>query len=225
MAALGLGAGTDHVSPHLAAACREAALPLLIVPDGTPFLQVSRAYWDLVGRTEQADHAVNLGLQTSLARAATRPGAAASVVKALAESLGGWAAYLPADGTPESLWPATESRVLPKLREETARLHLTGTHAAATFPLLGTEVDHGAAGLAAAPCQRDPGRNRRDPAAARLHRRRAPRRRGAGPASADGTGAGPCRHRRAGGSALHRGAGRRRRRTRRDVAAHPSPPA
>ncbi|TFD36120.1 PucR family transcriptional regulator, partial [Cryobacterium sp. TMT2-10] len=137
---LGLGAGTDHVPPHLADACREAGLALLIVPDGTPFLQVSRAYWDLVGRTEQADYAANLGLQTSLARAATRPGAAASVVKVLAEALGGWAAYLPADGTPESLWPATESRVLPKLREETARLNLAGTHAAATFPLLGTDV-------------------------------------------------------------------------------------
>ncbi|TFD03140.1 PucR family transcriptional regulator [Cryobacterium sandaracinum] len=137
---LGLGAGTDHVPPHLAAACREAGLALLIVPDGTPFLQVSRAYWDIVGRTEQADFAANLGLQTSLARAATRPGAAASVVKVLAEALGGWAAYLPADGTPESLWPTTESRVLPKLREETARLNLAGTHAAATFPLLGTDV-------------------------------------------------------------------------------------
>ncbi|HSP52037.1 MAG TPA: PucR family transcriptional regulator [Cryobacterium sp.] len=137
---LGLGAGTDHVPPHLADACRGAGLALLIVPDGTPFLQVTRAYWDLVGRTEQVDHAVNLGLQTSLARAATRPGAAASVVRALAEALGGWAAYLPADGTPESLWPATERRVLPELREETARLNLTGTHVAATFPLLGTDV-------------------------------------------------------------------------------------
>ncbi len=137
---LGLGAGIDHVPPHLADACREAGLALLIVPDGTPFLQVSRSYWDLVSRTEQADFAANLGLQTSLARAATRPEAAASVVKALAEALGGWAAYLPADGSPESLWPPTESRVLPKLREETARLNLAGTHAAATFPLLGTDV-------------------------------------------------------------------------------------
>ncbi|MCI4657212.1 PucR family transcriptional regulator [Cryobacterium zhongshanensis] len=137
---LGLGAGTDHVPPHLADACRAEGLALLIVPDGTPFLQVSRAYWDLVGRTEHADFAANLGLQTSLARAATQPGAAASVVRVLAEALGGWAAYLPADGTPESLWPANESRVLPKLREETARLNLAGTHAAATFPLLGTDV-------------------------------------------------------------------------------------
>ena len=137
---LGLGAGTDQVPSHLADVCREAGLDLLIVPDGTPFLQVSRAYWDLVGRAEQADFAANLGLQTSLARAATRPGAAASVVKVLAEALGGWAAYLPADGTPESVWPTSETRVLPKLREETARLNLAGTHASATFPLLGTDV-------------------------------------------------------------------------------------
>jgi purine catabolism regulator len=137
---LGLGAGTDHVPAELAVACRETELELLIVPDGTPFMQVSRAYWDLVAKKEQADFATNLGLQTSLARAATRPGAAASVVKALAEAVGGWAVYLPADGSAESIWPPSESRVLPQLREETARLNLAGTHTAATFPLLGTDV-------------------------------------------------------------------------------------
>ena len=137
---LGLGAGTDRVPGDLAEACGEERLALLIVPDGTPFMQVSRTYWDLVANKEQAEFATNLGLQTGLARAATRPGAAASVVKALAEALGGWAVYLPADGTAESIWPLSESRVLPKLREETARLNLAGTHTAATFPLLGTDV-------------------------------------------------------------------------------------
>lgn len=137
---LGLGAGTDTVPPELVEVCREAELALLIVPDGTPFMQVSRAYWDLLATREQAEFAANLGLQTGLARAATRPGAAASVVKALAEALGGWAVYLPADGTAESIWPPAESRVLPELREETARLNLAGTHTAATFPLLGTDV-------------------------------------------------------------------------------------
>lgn len=137
---LGLGAGLDEVPADLAAACREAGLPLLIVPDGTPFLHVSRAYWNLVGKAGQADLTASLSRQTSLARAATRPGAVASVVQALAEALGGWAAYLPADGTAETIWPPAEARVLPQLREETARLNLAGTHSSATFPLLGTDV-------------------------------------------------------------------------------------
>ncbi|WP_166804954.1 PucR family transcriptional regulator [Cryobacterium sp. Sr8] len=137
---LGLGAGTDEVPAELDAACREAGLPLLIVPERTPFMHVSRAYWDLVGKAEQADLTASLSRQTSLARAATRPGAVASVVKALAEALGGWAAYVPADGTAETIWPLAEARLLPQLREETARLGLAGTHSSATFPLHGTDV-------------------------------------------------------------------------------------
>lgn len=137
---LGLGAGTDQVPAELDAACREAGLALLIVPAGTPFMHVSRAYWDLVGKTEKADLTAILSRQTSLARAATRPEAVASVVKALAEALGGWAVYLPADGTAETVWPKAEARALPQLREETARLNLAGTHTSATFPLQGTDV-------------------------------------------------------------------------------------
>ncbi|TFB47010.1 PucR family transcriptional regulator [Cryobacterium tagatosivorans] len=137
---LGLGAGIDEVPDELDAVCREAGLALLIVPDGIPFMHVSRAYWDLVGRAEQADLTASLSRQTSLARAATRPEAVASVVKALAEALGGWAVYVPADGTAETIWPPAEARVLPQLREETARLGLAGTHASATFPLQGTDV-------------------------------------------------------------------------------------
>lgn len=137
---LGLGAGTDAVPGGLQAACDDTGVELLIVPEGSPFLHVSRAYWDLVGKTAQADLAASLSLQTSLAQAATRPEAVAAVVTVLGTALGGWAAYLPADGTAETLWPTTESRVLGPLREETKRLDLAGTRAAATFPLLGRDV-------------------------------------------------------------------------------------
>lgn len=103
-------------------------------------MNVSRAYWDLVGKGGQADLAASLGTQTALARAATRPDALASVVKALAQALGGWVVYLPADGGVETLWPDTVSGVVPLLREETARFNMAGTQSAATFQLYGTDV-------------------------------------------------------------------------------------
>jgi len=137
---LGLGAGTDDVPAELEAACADAGLRLLVVPEGIPFMHISRAYWDLVGKTEQADLAASLTLQTSLTQAATRPEAVAAVVKVLSKALGGWAVYLPADGSAETYWPPAESRILPQLREETARLGLAGTHSAATFPLQGMDV-------------------------------------------------------------------------------------
>lgn len=137
---LGLGAGTDDVPADLEAACANAGLALLVVPVGIPFMHVSRAYWDLVGKTEQADLAASLNLQTSLTQAATRPQAVAAVIKALANAVGGWAVYLPADGSAETYWPPVERRILPQLREETARLGLAGTYSAATFPLQGMDV-------------------------------------------------------------------------------------
>lgn len=137
---LGLGAGTDDVPTELEAACADAGLTLLVVPEGIPFMHISRAYWDLVGKTEQADLAASLSLQTSLTQAATRPEAVAAVVKVLGKALGGWAVYLPADGSAETYWPPAERRLLPQLRQETARLGLAGTHSAATFPLQGMNV-------------------------------------------------------------------------------------
>jgi purine catabolism regulator len=137
---LGLGAGTDDVPADLEAACADAGLAFLVVPDGIPFMHVSRAYWDLVGKAEQADLAASLTLQTALTQAATRPEAVAAVVKVLSKALGGWAVYLPADGSAETYWPPAESHVLPQLREETARLGLAGTHSSATFPLQGMDV-------------------------------------------------------------------------------------
>jgi purine catabolism regulator len=137
---LGLGAGKDRVPPALETACRAAGLELLAVPSGTPFMKVSRAYWDSVGKSEQAHLMATLSMQTSLTQAATRPEAVESVVKALAGVVGGWAAYMPVDGSSETFWPASERGVLPSLREETRRLSLAGIFSSATFPLHGMDV-------------------------------------------------------------------------------------
>ena len=138
--ALGLGAGTDRVDPELVSACADAALDLLLVPAAVPFLHISRAFWQLVGQREQADLASRLSLHTALARAATRDDPAEAIVTVLAQGLGGWAAYLPADGSQEMIWPSTAADVVPQLRAESARFDLVGTYSAATFPLNGMEV-------------------------------------------------------------------------------------
>jgi purine catabolism regulator len=138
--ALGLGAGTDRVDPELVSACAEASLDLLLVPEAVPFMHVSRAFWQLVGKSEQADLASRLGLQTALARAATRENAVEAIVTALAQGLGGWAAYLPADGSDETIWPRASADVVPQLRAESARFDLVGSYSAATFPVNGTDV-------------------------------------------------------------------------------------
>lgn len=143
---LGLGVGIDAVPTELRDATAACGLPLFTVPAGTPFMAVSRGYWDLVGRREQAQLSSTLRMQTSLARAATRPEAVDSVLRVLSEAVGGWAAWLPGDahahrvGHGDRLWPSSERGVLPSLREETMRLNLTGSRSSATFPLHGMDV-------------------------------------------------------------------------------------
>jgi len=140
---LGLGAGLDAVPAALADACSDAGLALLLVPAGVPFMNVSRAYWDLVSEAGQSDLVASLGTQTALARAALLPDANASVVKALAQALGGWAAYLPTVPTgadTETFWPSSTAGLIPQLREQTARLNLGAVHSAATFQIHGSDV-------------------------------------------------------------------------------------
>ncbi|WP_159701574.1 PucR family transcriptional regulator [Arthrobacter sp. 18067] len=137
---LGLGAGLDEIPEALVTSCSRSSLELLVVPSGVPFMNVSRAYWDLIAKAGQTDLIASLGTQTALARAATLPNALASVVMALAQALGGWAVYLPVDSGEETLWPPTMRGVLPQLRLETARLNMAGLHSAATFQIHGTDV-------------------------------------------------------------------------------------
>ena len=138
---LGLGEGLDGVPPELVRACSAEGVELLVVPDGVPFLDVSRTFWELASRSDQADLIANLGTQTALARATMHADALPSVVQGLAQALGGWAAYLPADhGTEATVWPASALPLLPHLRLETTRLNVAGTHSAATFWLHGAPV-------------------------------------------------------------------------------------
>lgn len=137
---IGLGFWLEEVPAHLVDACADAGVDLLTVPDGVPFQSISRAFWRLTARSEQADLMGSLGTQTALARAAMRQDASPAVVRGIAQALGGWAAYLPADRGPEIVWPASAKASLPVLRSETMRLNRAGAHSVATFELHGQPV-------------------------------------------------------------------------------------
>ncbi|GHG51006.1 Fis family transcriptional regulator [Sinomonas cellulolyticus] len=142
VAALGLGLGSGHsmVPDELRAACIEAGLPLLTVPRESPFLAVSRAYWELVRRGGEAELTALLGLQVALTRAAAKDDAEPAIVRELAHALGTWVAYLPEGDGPASCTPAGGSGELPpglldELRREAAALQTGGRGATATVHL------------------------------------------------------------------------------------------
>lgn len=128
VAALGLGLGSGHamVPDELRAACVELGLPLLTVPRESPFLAVSRAYWELVRQGGEAELTALLGLQVALTRAAAEEDAEPEIVRELSRALGTWVAYLPeGDGTPSSAAASggeLPTGLLAELARESARL-------------------------------------------------------------------------------------------------------
>ncbi|MGT2462063.1 PucR family transcriptional regulator [Sinomonas atrocyanea] len=141
VAALGLGLGSGHsmVPDELREACAEAGLPLLTVPRESPFLAVSRAYWELVRRGGEAELTALLGLQVALTRAASGDDAEPSIVRELAHALGTWVAYLPGGERRASCaGPAGEvpaPGLLDELRREAAALRAAGRGATATVQI------------------------------------------------------------------------------------------
>lgn len=137
---LGLGPWLQHVPDHVLRASREHGVELVVVPDKVPFQNISRAFWRLAAREDQAGLLDVLGAQSALARAAMRPDAVAAVTRGLAQALGGWVAYLPAEGDQVKVWPPNATSMLPLLRTETLRFNRAGTHSAATFEINGQPV-------------------------------------------------------------------------------------
>lgn len=142
VAALGLGLGSGHsmVPDELRTACIEAGLPLLTVPRESPFLAVSRAYWEIVRRGGEAELTALLGLQVALTRAASRGDAEPAIVRELAHALGTWVAYLPDGDAPSSCaGPAgpedTPAGLIAELRREATALRAAGRGATATVQL------------------------------------------------------------------------------------------
>ncbi|MGW6643868.1 PucR family transcriptional regulator ligand-binding domain-containing protein [Streptomyces iakyrus] len=100
-AALGFGVAPVHdtVPQALVAACAAHGLPLLEVPPRTTFSGVARAVWQLMARARLAELRRVTEAQQSLATAASRPDPVPSVLRRLAQRLGGWAVLYGPEGT------------------------------------------------------------------------------------------------------------------------------
>ncbi|MEU5597391.1 helix-turn-helix domain-containing protein [Streptomyces sp. NPDC020298] len=99
-AALGFGLAPVHdtVPRALVAACDAHGLPLLEVPPQTTFSGVARAVWQLMAQARLAELRRVTEAQQSLASAASRPDPVPSVLRRLAQRLGGRAALYAPDG-------------------------------------------------------------------------------------------------------------------------------
>lgn len=100
-AALGFGVAPVHdtVPRALVAACESHGLPLLEVPPQTTFAAVGRAVWQLIERARTAELRRVTEAQQSLAAAASRPDPVPSVLRRLAQRLGGRAVLYGPEGT------------------------------------------------------------------------------------------------------------------------------
>nr|WP_225822763.1 PucR family transcriptional regulator [Streptomyces sp. TML10] len=100
-AALGFGLAPVHdtVPRALVAACDRHGLPLLEVPPQTTFSGVARAVWQLMAQARMAELRRVTEAQQSLAAAASRPDPVPSVLRQLAQRLGGRAVLYGPDGT------------------------------------------------------------------------------------------------------------------------------
>ncbi|MBG0855055.1 PucR family transcriptional regulator [Streptomyces spinoverrucosus] len=100
-AALGFGLAPVHdtVPRALVAACEAYGLPLLEVPPQTTFSGVARAVWQLMAQARHAELRRVTEAQQSLASAAARPDPVPSVLRQLAQRVGGWAVLYGTDGT------------------------------------------------------------------------------------------------------------------------------
>ncbi|WP_194409299.1 PucR family transcriptional regulator [Microbacterium cremeum] len=139
---LGLGEGWDAVPPGFVDRCANAGVPLFVVPDGEPFLAVTRSFWQLEGRDER-DAVARIGhTHTRLAGAAAGDQPVHDVVRLTSEAVGGWAAWIPLDPTAPGalLHPAGLSGLLPSVKADVERsLERTGV-AAASFVAHGSVV-------------------------------------------------------------------------------------
>ncbi len=140
LSALALGLGPVHQSPppSLVRACREARLPLLVVPVPTPFLLVSRTYWSARARSTEQQLTDAVAAHRALVDAAVAPDPAAAVLRRLAVLLEGWAALLTAQGKVDQSYPAGLVEEMEALQAEVSRLEMAGVHSSASF----SSADH-----------------------------------------------------------------------------------
>ncbi|MEV7606023.1 PucR family transcriptional regulator ligand-binding domain-containing protein [Paenarthrobacter sp. NPDC089322] len=99
---VGLGFATQVVHgtlpPGLEEACRNHGLPLLEVPDRTPFIAIIRSVADYLAKEEHARSEWSLQAQRAISRAALRPDGLTSILGELERQLHSWVALYDAAG-------------------------------------------------------------------------------------------------------------------------------
>ncbi|MGN7199577.1 PucR family transcriptional regulator [Arthrobacter sp. SAFR-044] len=99
---VGLGFATQVVHgtlpPGLEEACRDQGLPLVEVPDRTPFIAIIRTVADYLAREEHARAEWSLQAQRAISRAALRPDGLTSILGELERQLHSWVALYDAAG-------------------------------------------------------------------------------------------------------------------------------
>jgi PucR family transcriptional regulator, purine catabolism regulatory protein len=142
LAALGFGLGPAHdrVPDELVEACRRGGLPLLVVPAPTPFLRVSKAYWEALSRSSERELHDALAAHRGLVDAAASPDPTSTVLRRLSRAVDGWSALLGPTGDVDQIFPAGMVQEAESLRSEVDRLEVAGAHSAASFAVAGRFV-------------------------------------------------------------------------------------
>ncbi|MBO4257766.1 PucR family transcriptional regulator, partial [Streptomyces griseorubiginosus] len=144
-AALGFGLAPVHdtVPRALVAACEAYGLPLVEVPPRTTFSGIARAVWQLMAQARLAELRRVTEAQQSLAAAASRPDPVRSVLRQLAQRVGGGAVlYGPEGAEVAAAGRPLPDAVLDALTELTRVVHPTGpgTPTSATDSTAGTHL-------------------------------------------------------------------------------------
>ncbi|MFI9276150.1 PucR family transcriptional regulator [Kitasatospora sp. NPDC052896] len=121
---LGLGVGLSHteVPQPLVEAAAQRGLPLLRVPEPTPFIAISKAVSAALAAEQYEAVTTSFEAQEELTRAALGQNGTAAVVRRLAARLGGWAALYDSSGALSVVAPDWAARRAARLAAEVDRL-------------------------------------------------------------------------------------------------------
>ncbi|MFF7638574.1 PucR family transcriptional regulator [Kitasatospora sp. NPDC008050] len=121
---LGLGVGLSHteVPQPLVDAAAQRGLPLLRVPEPTPFIAISKAVSAALAAEQYEAVTTSFEAQDELTRAALGQNGTAAVVRRLAARLGGWAALYDSSGALSVVAPDWAARRAARLASEVDRL-------------------------------------------------------------------------------------------------------
>ena len=132
---LGLGVGLTHAQlpASLIGAADAAGLPLLEVPEPTPFMAISKAVSELLAASEYEAVTRTVEAQRDLTRAALAPEGAAAVVARLAATLSGQTVLLDPGGQVLHAAPRQAAQWARELLDEVTRLRQRGPRSSASF--------------------------------------------------------------------------------------------